>query len=329
MPLSPAGSICLPTAEREQAGANQAGQAAVFEARASSIARALDEIGDKWCLLIIQEVFWGINGFSAMREAIGVSRGVLADRLRWLQRVDCLRRNPTRGSYHLTRKARDLHACAMMAIDWERRHYRTPELDDVQLRHANCGCSFTPVMRCATCGGAVAGHDVSYASGPGARLDRRGKKIRRRASRSAREVPSPRSVYRHLVDIVGDRWSANIIALAFHGHRRFDDFQRQLPVASNILSERLRFLEERGVFAARAYQQRPRRYEYRLTQKGWDLFPFFLCLLQWGDRWCDPEGRGPPLLVRHATCGEPLRGVVVCDSCGVALEPHQVTVELD
>ncbi|MEE4108248.1 MAG: winged helix-turn-helix transcriptional regulator [Halieaceae bacterium] len=319
----------MPTAEAAQAGADEQGQASALTTRASSIARALDEIGDKWCLLIIQEVFWGINSFSAMREATGVSRAVLADRLRWLQQVDCLRRHPFRGSYHLTRKSRDLHGGAMMAIDWERRHYRTPGLDDVGLRHAGCGCSFTPVMRCAHCGGSVDGREVSYARGPGARLDRRDKRLRRRASRSAREVPSPRSVYRNLIDIVGDRWSANIIALAFHGHRRFDDFHRQLPVATNILSERLRFLGERGVFAARAYQQRPQRFEYGLTQKGWDLFPFFLCLLQWGDRWCDPDGSGPPLLLRHSSCGEPLYGVVLCDACGVAVEPHQVTVALD
>ena len=53
--------------------------------RASSINRALDQIGDKWCLLIIQEVFWGINTFSGMLEATGVSRGVLSNRLKWLR----------------------------------------------------------------------------------------------------------------------------------------------------------------------------------------------------------------------------------------------------
>ena len=58
--------------------------------RASSINRALDEIGDKWCLLIIQEVFWGINSFNEMMTAMGVSKGVLSNRLKWLQSIDCL-----------------------------------------------------------------------------------------------------------------------------------------------------------------------------------------------------------------------------------------------
>ena len=60
--------------------------------RASSINRALDEIGDKWCLLIIQEVLWGINTFTDMLSATGASRGVLSNRLNWLLSIDCLRK---------------------------------------------------------------------------------------------------------------------------------------------------------------------------------------------------------------------------------------------
>ena len=96
--------------------------------RASSINRALDQIGDKWCLLIIQEVFWGINTFSEMLEATGVSRGVLSDRLRWLESVECLRKDveshgPRRPVYHLTHKSVELYDSALMAINWERRYF--------------------------------------------------------------------------------------------------------------------------------------------------------------------------------------------------------------
>ena len=173
------------------------------------------------------------------------------------------------------------------------------------------------------------GRDVSYAPGPGAARDTRIKKVRRRSSLPAADVPSERSVYRNLVEIVGDRWTANVIALAFHGHSRFDQFHRELPVATNILSGRLKFLEQHGVFGSRAYQQRPRRFEYYLTEKGWDLFPYFLTLLQWGDRWCDDEQRGAPMELTHTSCGAPLFGVVVCDHCGEELEPFSVTIKLD
>ena len=301
--------------------------------RASSISRALDEVGDKWCLLIIQEVFWGINTFTGMLEATGVSRGVLADRLKWLQKLGCLRKQPAepgqrRDTYRLTEKSRALHASAMMAIDWERRYYRTVDLDSVQLVHRSCGRVFTPELRCKACKGLVSGRDVEYRPGPGATEDRRSKKVRRRSSLSAAEIPSPRSVYRNLVGIVGDRWTANVIALAFHGHARFDEFHSELPLATNILSDRLKFLEGQGIFGARAYRQRPRRFEYYLTEKGWDLYPYFLTLLQWGNRWCDPKERGAPMLLEHRPCGARLHGDVVCDQCGEVLEPFAVTVTL-
>lgn len=309
-------------------------QAKTLSTRASSITRSLDEVGDKWCLLIIQEVFWGINTFSGMLEATGVSRGVLSDRLKWLQGIDCLNKKASTegrrgGTYHLTKKSLQLHASAMMAIAWERSYYRTPNLDSVKLLHLDCGQTFTPAMHCGSCDEPVLGTDVSYKPGPGATRDHREKKVRRRSSLSSEDVPSERNVYRNLINLVGDRWTANVIALAFHGHSRFDEFHRELPVATNILSDRLKFLERHGVFGARAYQQRPRRFEYYLTEKGWGLFPYFLSLLQWGDNWCDPDGKGAPMLLEHKPCGQLLYGRVICDQCRGALEPFKVTITLD
>ena len=301
--------------------------------RANSINRALDEIGDKWCLLIIQEVFWGINTFTGMLESIGASRGVLSDRLKWLQKVGCLRkalpgRGRRGGTYHLTRKSIDLYDSAMMAVEWERRYYRKPALDAIKLVHNRCGKAFSPRMQCRACTHSVDGREVSYSAGPGATMDAREKKVRRRSSISVDDVPSERSVYRNLINLVGDRWTANLIALAFHGHSRFEAFHRELPVATNILADRLRLLEQAGVFSSRAYRQRPRRFEYYLTEKGWDLFPYFVTLLQWGDRWCDDRGYGPPIVLQHKTCGHPLHGEVVCDQCGEPLKAYNVRMTL-
>lgn len=301
--------------------------------RASSITRALDQVGDKWCLLIIQEVFWGINTFSGMLDATGVSRGVLSERLKWLQQIDCLRRRPSAqgkrsNEYHLTRKSTQLYDSALMAIVWERKYFQTPALDAIQLLHTPCGHVFTPVNRCGECHKPVDGRDVRYSPGPGATKDSRVKKVRRRSSLPSSIVPSDRNFYRNLVDIVGDRWTANVIALAFHGHSRFDEFHEELPVATNILSDRLKFLKDRGVFGARPYQERPRRYEYYLTDKGWDLYPYFLTLLQWGDRWCDNENNGAPMLLEHTACGSPLKGIVCCDHCDAELKPFDVSITL-
>lgn len=301
--------------------------------RASSINRALDQIGDKWCLLIIQEVLWGINSFNDMMDAMGVSRGVLSNRLKWLQEVDCLRRETDKSSrrpvYHLTSKSIELYDCALMATRWERNWFSNPQLDRVQLTHLACGKAFQPEMHCANCNGQVRLEDADYEPGPGVSQDVREKKVRRRSSIATSEIPSERALYRNLINLVGDRWTANVIALAFHDLTRFDEFHRELPVATNILSDRLRLLVEEGVFEQVAYQQRPLRHEYQLTAKGRDLFPWFLALLQWGDKWCDPTGRGQPMLVRHRSCGQLLEAQVCCSECGEHLRAHEVEFTMD
>lgn len=301
--------------------------------RASSINRALDQIGDKWCLLILQEVFWGINTFNEMLAATGVSKGVLSERLKWLQSIDCLHKRADveggkRMSYHLTRKSIDLYDCALMAVAWERRFFNTPQLDDVTLVHLKCAQAFEPQMRCRACKGEIHPAQVAYKPGPGATGDVRQKKVRRRSSLSVQDVPSSRSLYKNLVNLVGDRWTANVIALAFHGLTRFDQFHRELPVATNILADRLKLLVAEGVLRQSVYLQRPLRYEYRLTEKGEALYPWFLALLQWGEKWCDESGNGKPMRLTHQLCGRSLRGQVECSACGGVLKAHEVQFSL-
>lgn len=297
--------------------------------RASSINRALDQMGDKWCIFIIQEVFWGINSFNDMMLATGVSRGVLSDRLKWLQSVDCLRKasdgkGGKRMRYHLTPKSLELYDSALMALVWERRFFNTPELDDVELTHTKCGKIFSPQMRCRSCNELVHPNDVTYKPGPGATDDQREMKVRRRSSISVEDVPSKRSVYRNFINIVGDRWTANIIALSFHGLTRFEQFHQELPVATNILTNRLKFLVQEGIFEQAVYLQRPRRYEYILTEKGEATYPWFLSILQWGDTWCNPNDAGRPMRLIHQSCGRSLFGQVKCSECDSVLKARDV-----
>src|SRR5690606_6543435 len=107
--------------------------------------------------------------------------GVLADRLKWLESVDCLRRrfpdgNPRRPSYHMTRKSVDLYDTALMALAWERRFFREPEMDAIDLVHVLCGEVFHPIMACTHCDREVLASDISFSDGPGARQDLRQKK---------------------------------------------------------------------------------------------------------------------------------------------------------
>jgi DNA-binding HxlR family transcriptional regulator len=301
--------------------------------RASSINRALDQIGDKWCLLILQEVFWGINSFTEMMSAMGVSRGVLSERLKWLQSIDCLRQVPERKGgkrmrYHLTRKSIVLYDNALMALAWERQFFSNPDLDKVALTHSKCGQVFTPEMCCRHCNDEVRVFDVSYKPGPGATRDERDKKVRRQSSISVADVPSKRSIYKNLINVAGDRWTANLIALSFHGLTRFDQFHQELPVATNILADRLKLLVKEGVFEQVAYQERPKRFEYKLTEKGAATFPYFVTLLQWGDKWCDPNGDGKPMRLTHDNCGHSLHGKVICSECKGVLKAQEVDFSL-
>lgn len=116
---------------------------------------------------------------------------------------------------------------------------------------------------------------------------------------------------------VGDSWTFLILREAFFGVRRFDAIQRQLEVAPSILTNRLRKLVENGLLDRIPYQERPTRFEYRLTEKGRDLYPTITALMSWGDRWLS-EG-SPPLTLIHLLCGHETHPKVVCDACSQPL----------
>jgi len=124
---------------------------------------------------------------------------------------------------------------------------------------------------------------------------------------------------------VGDRWTLLIVRDAFLGLRRFDDFQRSLGLTRHLLSERLRKLEEHGVLERVAYQERPARFEYRLTEKGLDLYPILLSLVRWGDRWAVDED-GPPLVYTHRGCGHTATPSLHCPACREPVGARDVRV---
>jgi DNA-binding HxlR family transcriptional regulator len=128
------------------------------------------------------------------------------------------------------------------------------------------------------------------------------------------------------LEVVGDWWSLLIIRDAFLGVTRFDDFQDRLGISRNVLNQRLIHLVDKGVLTRVPYQDRPPRYDYRLTEKGRDLWMVVTAMRQWGDRWAAPDG--PPLQVRHRTCGEITEAVPTCSVCGERLDVHSVVDEV-
>lgn len=128
------------------------------------------------------------------------------------------------------------------------------------------------------------------------------------------------------LSVIGDRWTLLILRDCFLGIRRFDGFEKRLGVTRHVLADRLKKLVEAGVLVRVAYQQRPLREEYRLTEKGRDLHPVILTLVHWGDKHMADE-RGAPVLHRHKGCGSIMRPVVVCSECGEAVGARDVQVE--
>lgn len=142
----------------------------------------------------------------------------------------------------------------------------------------------------------------------------------RRTSFDQAECPVARSL-----DAIGDWWSLLIVRDAFDGVRRFNEFQRSLGVAKNMLSARLRALVADGVLeSVPATDGGPYR-EYALTAKGRDLFPVIVALRQWGERHSFAPGEARSELVDRAA-GRPLAPLEVRSATGAPLAPEDTVV---
>ncbi len=127
------------------------------------------------------------------------------------------------------------------------------------------------------------------------------------------------------VAVIGDRWTLMILRDCFLGIRRFEDFERRLGISRSIIADRLKALVEEGVLRKEAYQDRPLRHEYRLTDKGLALHPVMMAIVHWGD--VHYAGlAGPPLLHRHKACGCDFAPVMTCSACGEAFAARDVEV---
>lgn len=128
------------------------------------------------------------------------------------------------------------------------------------------------------------------------------------------------------VAVLGERWTLVILREAFEGRRRFEDMQRHLGIARNILAGRLQRLVAEGILERRPYSERPPRYEYRLTEKGRDLYPVLVSMMRWGDRYTSGDA-GPPVRLVHEPCGHEADPRLVCSHCGAVVDPAQMRAE--
>jgi DNA-binding HxlR family transcriptional regulator len=126
---------------------------------------------------------------------------------------------------------------------------------------------------------------------------------------------------RRALEIAGTRSAFIILREAFYGTTRFDDFAERAGVSEPVAAARLRELVDDGLLEREPYREAGQRTRmaYRLTDKGADLFPALVALMQWGDRWLAPGG--PPVVLRHDGCEEPVRAELRCQA------GHQLSVQ--
>ena len=297
----------------------------------NSARRALDLLGDRWTLMILHLAFVRVRRFDDFQARTGIARSLLSDRLRRLESAGVMRREryqqrPPRDEYRLTEMGVDLFGASLMIIRWEKRWFPDPQVIVHRLRHS-CGKVFTPELRCATCHEVVKARDVVAEDGPGAGLEPPQKPRAQRRSIVPRGALDPhQKMLERAIEVLGDRWTAQTIASAFTGIRRFNALQAEMGLAPNILSERLVRLVDLGILEKRRYQERPERFEYALTAEGRDLFPLILELIRWGDRWLAGDA-GPPQVIRHRTCGAVLTPLITCDQCGESVDSHNTAFD--
>lgn len=140
-----------------------------------------------------------------------------------------------------------------------------------------------------------------------------------------RDFPRDECAIGAALDFVGDRSTLLVLREAFFGVRRFEEIRAKTGAARNILSDRLAKLVDAGILRRERYSERPPRDEYRLTEKGIDLYPVIVSLAQWGAKWGELE-LGPPISLQHKGCGAVIEPVLACPQCGEPVDARAIRV---
>ncbi|MEU7862274.1 helix-turn-helix domain-containing protein [Nonomuraea sp. NPDC049141] len=127
------------------------------------------------------------------------------------------------------------------------------------------------------------------------------------------------------LDIVGEKWTFLVLREAFRGVRRFADMQVATGAPRQVLSARLTRLVDEGLLRKEPYREpgQRQRDEYRLTEKGLDLYPLLVALMQWGDKYLADDG--PPVVLTHRDCGGLIEQHFRCAEGHEVAGPREVT----
>jgi len=125
--------------------------------------------------------------------------------------------------------------------------------------------------------------------------------------------------------MLGERWVFAVLRAAYFRARTFEDYAAATGIARNVLTDRLKNLGEHGILEKRPYEQAGTRirHEYRLTEAGLELYPVIVAMMQWGNKHAGFED-GPPVILRHKTCGAITEPQMVCSECGEEVRAREM-----
>ncbi len=287
-----------------------------------SMATGLDVIGDRWALLILRDAFLGRSRFEEFRQYTGASKTTLTRRLASLLEADVLYKRPYSSSgkrfeYKLTEKGAGLFFASLLCWQWESEWSVTGAHQlPARLFHSKCGHALQPRAVCHHCQTDFHMGDVEWSPFT-AQIDNQLEEIQsfnRRRVRTSLPKEKQDLALSKVSDLIGDRWTLLLLIALFFGLKRYDEFLKQLNIASNILIDRLNLLLSEEVLTRSQYQENPPRSEYRLTAKGESLYLLVMSIRQWVIDWL-PQSEAAEQLT-HNYCDQTLVVDVVCGHCG-------------
>jgi DNA-binding HxlR family transcriptional regulator len=293
-----------------------------------AVRQAADVICDRSSLVLLLFAHAGVERFGDFRERSALGNRQLISRLGTLIEQEILvrlaySRHPPRYGYHLTHMGLDLFDVFATMVRWDNAWSPDGSAKGVLIEHVSCGASAVePQLQCGLCAEEVTARsvvEIKASHKDVARVPPKATSYRRSSPSTAadpRERPHPLA---HCFEIFGDKWSIEVLVSAFLRTRNFGDFQAQIGISTNILSDRLTRLVHLGILRLNTQKEAGRAGAYMLTEKGIALYPILLAIQAWADKWLRDRYRSPVRL-KHRTCGQPLQLSLVCSSCGKALQ---------
>jgi DNA-binding HxlR family transcriptional regulator len=290
---------------------------------ADAVFRATDLIGDAWSWLVLREaVLYDARRFSDFLTGTGAPRSTLNSRLAALTDAGLLSRESS--GYVPTPMAEDFLDCLLVTMRWGDRWLWSSDSPPQRLVHVGHDHDARAGLLCGHCKAPLRADDVAAARSPFETSNPPpGQNVTRYPAPDVIQRGRPCSIARALT-VFGDRWTGLIIRECFFGTKRFDDFQRRLGIAPNILSNRLRRLVDTGFLQRVPYQDWPVRHEYQLTEQGRDFYHMPLALMAWGRRWLG-HSRADATLT-HTPCGQSAEPILGCLTCAEPMGKDDIAI---